>query len=604
MGIISIAQAAPKVASEAPGFAEDIRLIIWDLDETFWTGTLTEGGIAFVDDHHNLVIDLARRGIMSSICSKNDYESIKTVLSERGLWQYFIFASIDWSPKAPRIKEQIDEIGLRPASVLFIDDNPQNLQQVLAHVPGINIAEPSFIPLIASHRRFRGKPDPDLVRLAQYKNSEVKFVERRAFSGDNIDFLRGSDIRVYFEYDLEKELDRVVELINRTNQLNFTKERLPEERDEARAALLPFLRHAGTTAGLVKVVDKFGDYGFVGLFAMTELNRVYTLRHFCFSCRTLNMYVEHFVYHSIGRPRLTVVGEVLSDVLNSPVQVDWIKALPIDKYEAGAAGEVRPIASMFARGGCDLMALVHYFGLNCRDIVGEFNGIKNWQPLRLDHSSFLLAALDGLGPEALEAAREIGYDEDDFRTRFPGGDDAAPEVCLLSFWADADIPLYRHRATGLELPYMVMGAAKQDLSRDQALVDRLDTNEIQRARLARLREGWEYRPGLTREEMAQRYRTILSRLPSRTRAFMTLANDRHPAFFVDPERHPPEESHRDYNLALAEVAADFGNVVLIDFNAYVERADDILDINHLRRDLYFKVYQEIMNELATSRNLV
>jgi hypothetical protein len=27
--------------------AEPVRLVIWDLDETFWKGTLTEGGITF-----------------------------------------------------------------------------------------------------------------------------------------------------------------------------------------------------------------------------------------------------------------------------------------------------------------------------------------------------------------------------------------------------------------------------------------------------------------------------------------------------------------------------------------------------------------------------
>ena len=50
-----------------PVFSEAIRLVIWDLDETFWDGTLTEGGIAYRRDHHDLVVELARRGIMSSI---------------------------------------------------------------------------------------------------------------------------------------------------------------------------------------------------------------------------------------------------------------------------------------------------------------------------------------------------------------------------------------------------------------------------------------------------------------------------------------------------------------------------------------------------------
>jgi hypothetical protein len=48
------------------GMSEAVRLVIWDLDETFWSGTLTEGGIVYNEATHNIVLELARRGIMVS----------------------------------------------------------------------------------------------------------------------------------------------------------------------------------------------------------------------------------------------------------------------------------------------------------------------------------------------------------------------------------------------------------------------------------------------------------------------------------------------------------------------------------------------------------
>ncbi len=78
---------------------EPVRLVIWDLDETFWRGTLTEGGIEYYQIAHDVVIELARRGIMSSICSKNDFDQVRSILSERRIWDYFIFPSINWDPK-------------------------------------------------------------------------------------------------------------------------------------------------------------------------------------------------------------------------------------------------------------------------------------------------------------------------------------------------------------------------------------------------------------------------------------------------------------------------------------------------------------------------
>ena len=64
--------------------AEPVRLVIWDLDETFWSGTLTEGGITYRRDFHDIVLALARRGIVSSICSKNDHERVREILVREG----------------------------------------------------------------------------------------------------------------------------------------------------------------------------------------------------------------------------------------------------------------------------------------------------------------------------------------------------------------------------------------------------------------------------------------------------------------------------------------------------------------------------------------
>ena len=47
-----------------------VKLVIWDLDETFWKGTLSEGKVQKVDKNFNIVKSLIDRGIMCSIVSK------------------------------------------------------------------------------------------------------------------------------------------------------------------------------------------------------------------------------------------------------------------------------------------------------------------------------------------------------------------------------------------------------------------------------------------------------------------------------------------------------------------------------------------------------
>ena len=52
--------------------ASKIKLIIWDLDETFWHGTISEQKVAPVKQACDLVLLSSKKGIVNSICSKND----------------------------------------------------------------------------------------------------------------------------------------------------------------------------------------------------------------------------------------------------------------------------------------------------------------------------------------------------------------------------------------------------------------------------------------------------------------------------------------------------------------------------------------------------
>ena len=107
---------------------EKIKLVIWDLDETFWKGTLSEEGIIPIQKNIDIINKLTNRGIINSIVSKNTFEIAKEKLVEIGVWDKFIFPTIEWSAKGPLIKELIDKCQLRASNVLFIDDNHLNLK--------------------------------------------------------------------------------------------------------------------------------------------------------------------------------------------------------------------------------------------------------------------------------------------------------------------------------------------------------------------------------------------------------------------------------------------------------------------------------------------
>ncbi len=558
---------------------EAVRLVIWDLDETFWGGTITEGGHRYSQTSHDIVIELARRGIMSSVCSKNDKAPVQDILTNAGIWDYFIFPSINWDPKGPRIAALIEAVQLRPASVLFIDDNPSNLSEARHFAPGLQTADENFLAGMLDDPRMRGKDDRVLSRLAQYKVLERRHADEAASvasGGSNAAFLRASNIRVRIERDVEAHIDRAVELINRTNQLNFTKRRLPEVPEEARAALRRLLDHHMVQAGLLEVSDAYGQYGYCGFYATKAEPEGQHLVHFCFSCRVLGMGVEAWTYQHLGRPELRVRGRVLSNVVASPT-VDWISA-DIAHAPAACAAEGSAASTVAARGGCVLAPLLHYFAAGARETIGEYNTVRQGNVIRLDHSLCFRHALDGLSGEALQAVMLLGYEAQDFRSRY--FDHAGPHpLWVFSNWADLGCPIYRHRATGTRIPYK---PPKPRPVKTDAML-RVETNLAAHFVDDGVIEEAEFRDNL---------RAVFGRVPAHGRMFVLLALDT----VLKEGRVKKIGKRLIQNAWTREVAAEFAAVTVLDMADFIGSLTEVKEgsgAGHFDRMVYFRVYQQM-----------
>jgi|688.fasta_scaffold484661_2 FkbH-like protein len=230
----------------------NIKLVIWDLDETFWQGTLSEEGIQVINENVEIIKTLTDRGIMNSVASKNDFQIAKDKLISIGIWQYFCFPKISWEPKRNLIKEIIRYFQLRPENVLFIDDNKHNLKEACFYNNNLNVKEPSFISDILSHPSFKGKNDFEHSRLKQYKILEEKNKHKQIYSS-NADFLASSNIKIFFDKNTLQNFYRVEELIERTNQLNYTKNRASS------SDLLNDLKNPDFDSCLTRVSDNYGD---------------------------------------------------------------------------------------------------------------------------------------------------------------------------------------------------------------------------------------------------------------------------------------------------------------------------------------------------------
>lgn len=339
-----------------------IKLIIWDLDDTFWQGTLSEGGATAKAENIRLVCDTTDTGIINSICSKNEPEPTIAHLKDLGIWEYFVFASINWDNKGARLVHMIDSMALRPQNVLFIDDNVHNLQEAKHFLPEIQIAEPDVIAELIAQVALLPKKDIAHKRLKQYKVLEEKAEAAKSFDSNEA-FLYSSNIRVEMYTDCENHIERLHDLILRSNQLNFTKKRISEEE------LCALIKDEDCKCGYVSVTDNYGDYGIVGFYAV----RNGVAEHFVFSCRTMGQMIEQWVYAQLGFPELKVVGEVRTQ-LNKTDCPKWINQTAWSGSTRESANErVNELGNckILVKGPCDLSNSLSYIHAS-DNIVSEF----------------------------------------------------------------------------------------------------------------------------------------------------------------------------------------------------------------------------------------
>lgn len=415
-----------------------VKLVIWDLDDTFWRGTLAEGDVlAILPEHVEMVRELTRRGIVNSICSKNDPVAARARLEAAGVWEHFVFPRIAFAPKGELIRDIIEQAQLRAENVLFVDDNSLNLEEARYYNPGLQTLDARQLPTLLDLPGLAGKPDGGQ-RLAQYRMLEQRASERGQASSNEA-FLRESDIRLRIIPTGPADAERVHDLLTRTNQLNFTKVRLSREEVES------LIADSARETAAIAVRDRFGDHGVVGWYCLHQGR----LEHFLFSCRIINLGIEQFVYAHLGRPLLEVVGETASSPFKAAGGLDYITldTGPAPCAGAEAVGDQpasHPRLALFALGACDMYYLVGNLANSLTEVVFECNTFRGDTRGVNVATEYLRSCFEMTeGDKAFCARHFHNYTgQTAFRTRILDGH---YDYALLSFNDDAELFIHRHR---------------------------------------------------------------------------------------------------------------------------------------------------------------
>lgn len=570
---------------------DKIKLIIWDLDDTFWKGTLSEGEITPVEENVRLIKTLTDRGVINMVCSKNDEGPATKRLEELGINDLFVFNSINWLPKGQRIAERIKEMGLRPVNCLFIDDNIQNLKEAEFHAEGLMTTLPESVHDIIEY--FEAIPSSDLKhkRLQQYKVLEEKSKAAARFS-DNTEFLYSSNIRVDINYDCHGQEERLAEMVLRTNQLNFTKQRDTFEQ------VKELIDDPKCTTGYVSVKDNFGDYGITGFFAIKDN----TCIHFLFSCRTIGQGVEQYVYSKLGYPILKTIGPVIGEVDKNPAP-GWINQEI--KNGVPQTNTKDENIKILCKGACDLGQMCSY--LDSQDILTEFTYIGK---RRHNHIEFHNHSVNILGFQTLnndarkDLVDELLFADDEmFDTAM-----FEPHVRLvvMSTMIESNLGVYKRKSDGyqiaaLESLYPLTDKQNWPKYINHEIFDA--QNNFTEEWLEKFSNEWDYCGPLTPDDILENIKQIISLLPASTKICYILGPELEYEAETKPQYIGRHKLYAAINALLRQFAVQEPRLLLLDTNLWVKSQSDFTNnINHWQRKVYYKLAGDLNHIIADNFN--
>jgi FkbH-like protein len=345
------------------------KCLVLDLDNTVWGGVIGDDGLEGIalgqgsplgeayTAFQEYARELSRRGVILAVCSKNDeanalepFEKHPDMVLRRGDIASFV---ANWSNKADNIRAIAEELNIGLDSLCFIDDNPFERNLVRQELPMVAVPEVSDDPTdypvaLADGGYFEGLSvtDEDRVRTSQYQGNKARDALKAAVT-DLPSYLRGLEMELVWKRFDRIGMQRIVQLINKSNQFNLTTRRYTDE------DIIAVMADPDAFGLQLRLTDRFGDNGIIAIIVGRLLeNKDLYVDTWLMSCRVLGRQVEPTTLNLIaaeaaklGARRL--VGEYIPTKKNAMVK-DHYARLGFTVMETSDAGGNRNILDLAA----------------------------------------------------------------------------------------------------------------------------------------------------------------------------------------------------------------------------------------------------------------
>ena len=289
------------------------KVLVCDLDDTLYGGVISEDGMnielgpgtprgeAF-SDIHSYLLKLKERGILLAIVSKNDDAIARQLFDHpHNLLKPNDFSAIlaNWKPKSENIRALSKELNLGLDSFVFFDNSHFEREEVRQSLPEVEVPEigdaPEHYCAIldrAAYFESMSLSEDDLKRNELYQLKQ-RFEQEAQTSQSYDDFLKSLHMQGRCEPLGEQNIQRVHQLLNKTNQFNLTTQRL----SMAECEHLMSDENIICLAGHLR--DHHGEHGLVAVISASIHQEHAVIDHFLMSCRVLKRGMESFMLEQL-----------------------------------------------------------------------------------------------------------------------------------------------------------------------------------------------------------------------------------------------------------------------------------------------------------------
>jgi FkbH-like protein len=284
------------------------KCLVLDLDNTLWGGVIGDDGVegivlgqgsaageAFLA-FQTYVKDLAKRGVILAVCSKNEEANALSAFErhpEMVLGRSDVASFVaNWEDKATNIRTIAHQLGIGLDSLVFVDDSPFERNLVRTALSVVAVPEmpddPAFYATCladAGYFENLGVTEEDRERTRQYQSNAAR-ARIKSQALDLTSYLRQLEMKLLWRRFDKMGLQRIVQLINKTNQLNLTTRRYTE------AEVLAIMDEPDAFGLQFRLVDRFGDNGVIAVVIGRHGGGDIQLDTWLMSCRVLGRGVE------------------------------------------------------------------------------------------------------------------------------------------------------------------------------------------------------------------------------------------------------------------------------------------------------------------------